>query len=488
MAMKRQQKRRANAFPAGWVAAAAAAVIFAVPANGSAELRPSRPLSPIMVQNFPEIVGGALEEYGRFEQAKELAEVQRRAGKVTVETEAAITKWGAGPVTTPWTQVELDMFVKHKTAPGRAARALALVHVAMHDALAAAVAVKDKTARPWPPVLDPNLRSRVPITTRSAFPSEHAAVAGAASGVLAYLFPSEQDYFERLAEEAAWSRVAAGANYPSDIRAGLMLGRKVAEQFVERALNDGASRGWNGEKLIWHGEGRPFGPGYWEPTPPYNYYPPDEPYAPFWKTWLLEKPDQYRPAPPAYGSPKFMHAVQEVKDVVDRLTDEQKRIAKFWVDGHGTVTPAGHWNQIARSLLEKRPLGDEATAELYAYLNMALADAYIAAWDTKYAYWTVRPITAVRDLLGVDFRSYVLTPPFPSYLSGHATFSGAASRILAEVFPEEAEAVIAMGEEAAMSRLYGGIHYRYDNDDGLTLGRKIADVAIRRMTQAPRRP
>ena len=108
----------------------------------------------------------------------------------------------------------------------------------------------------------------------------------------------------------------------------------------------------------------------------------------------------------------------------------------------------------------------------------SLLPNFIAAWDAKYSHWTVRPITAAQRLLGTPIKPFVLTPAFPSYVSGHATFSGAAATVLGSYFPTKAAELDRMAEEAAMSRLYGGIHFRFDNEDGLVLGRKIGKLAV----------
>jgi hypothetical protein len=429
------------------------------------ELHPE--LRPILISNLAAIVKSSVVTEQRQHSRTSISTSKLVSSNFVIEAGKLLPFAGNEPVTLAWTNLELEMFVKHKIMPGRSARALALMHVAMHDALVAARSNK-KNGMPT--------EHKAEITSRIS-PLEYAAVAGAATSILGYLFPSEQGYFDSLANEAVKAHMAV-PKLTNESEAGLRIGRAVASVVIAYGQEDGAARGWNGEKLTWHGEGQPFGPGHWEPTPPYNYYPPDEPYAPTWKPWLLERADQFRPVPPVYGSDRYMRALQEVKDISEKLTDEQKRIAKFWVDGYGSVTPPGHWNQIAVELIRKYQLEDLATARLFAYLNIALADTYIAAWDAKYAYWTVRPITAIRSLFGVNFNSFILTPPFPSYISGHAAFSGAASEFLSGVFPKDADRLRAMGEEAAMSRLYGGIHYRFDNDDGLKVGRTIGALAF----------
>jgi membrane-associated phospholipid phosphatase len=143
-----------------------------------------------------------------------------------------------------------------------------------------------------------------------------------------------------------------------------------------------------------------------------------------------------------------------------------------------TVTPPGHWNAIAVGLVEDANFSTLGTARLFATLNTAQADAFIACWDAKYSYWSLRPVTAVRRLIDPNWLSYIATPPFPSFVSGHSTTSGAAATVLAGFFPERAAELAALAGEAAVSRLYGGIHYRSDNVVGLGLGRRIGQVAL----------
>ncbi|NRR32080.1 vanadium-dependent haloperoxidase [Oxalobacteraceae bacterium] len=367
------------------------------------------------------------------------------------EQEAAriVQAWRNEPLTLPWTTLALARIVKHKGSPTRSARGLALVHVAMHDA--------------WQ--LAPDALSR------------KVAVSTAASKVLAYWFPAEEHGFDRIL-----AAVLKQADItPQQAARGLAIGSEVAQRAVAHGEADGAARGWDGVRLQWYGEGRYYGPGTWAPTPPYYYYPPDEPFAPGWKTWMVENPSQLRPTPPAFGSERFLRDLQEVVDVQNKLTPEQLRIARFWVDGSGSVTPPGHWNQIAQDLVRQYRLDDGATAKLFAMLNVALADSFIAVWDSKYHYWTARPVTMAKTVLGVELKTAILTPPFPSYVSGHAAFSGASARILGAVFPQEASKLDALALEAATSRMYGGIHYRHDNEDGLLLGRAVANIVLKKL-------
>lgn len=362
--------------------------------------------------------------------------------------------------TLAWTQVATDSFIKHKTSPNRAARALAILHVAMHDT--------------WFFVDERCGANRSTACTSDA----HAlAVNAAAARVLRYIFIAEERNFDRYVHQLAF---ASGQNNDAAVtqvaerKKWLAVGQIMGEAAVKHAETDGAAKGWNGSNLEYYGEGRVYGPGSWEPTAPYFYYPPEEPFAPYWRPWVLATPAEFRPTPPAFASVRYMKDLREVLAVSrDQATDAQKRIALFWADGRGSVTPAGHWNQIALTLVKDSELTDSEIVELFARMNMALADAFIAAWDAKYAYWTLRPVTAAKKLLGIDWSPIILTPPFPSYVSGHASFSGAASVVLTAYLPKRKDALVAMAEEAAMSRLFGGIHFRFDNEDGLALGRRV---------------
>lgn len=165
------------------------------------------------------------------------------------------------------------------------------------------------------------------------------------------------------------------------------------------------------------------------------------------------------------------------------LRGDQQQVASQWQDKDGSLTPPGHWMAIAIGLARRHGLSSSATALALALVATAQADAFIAAWDAKYAYWSVRPVTAIRER-DSDWRPYIDTPHFPSYVSGHATTSGAAATVLAALFPEHAAELHACAEQASESRLLGGIHFRSDNEAGLQLGREVGAVAMARVSLA----
>lgn len=266
------------------------------------------------------------------------------------------------------------------------------------------------------------------------------------------------------------------------LEAAWATGRRVATRAITRALEDGADAVWQAP------DHPPEAPGRWRAAPPLNLARPTEALAGTWRTWVLTSGDEIEPPPPPiYGTPAYARETAAVLRAARTLTVEQKRIADEWNLGHGSVTPAGVWNQRARQLVQAQRLGISDTARLMAALNLAMADAFTACWHVKFQHWTQRPVHAIRDQLDPGFLPYLFTPPFPSYVSGHATASGAAAEVLAAWFPEQRQQLIAWAGEAAQSRLYGGIHFPVDNDEGLKLGRQIGLRVLAQAAPAPSR-
>jgi hypothetical protein len=193
----------------------------------------------------------------------------------------------------------------------------------------------------------------------------------------------------------------------------------------------------------------------------------------------------------------FYAAALEVYNVGLTLTSEQKTIADYWSDNAGdTGTPPGHWIAIVSQIARHDGLSLAKAAEAYARVGIAVHDAFIGCWHHKYAYNLKRPVTYVNDNLHGRWRSYVVTPNFPSYPSGHSVQSGAVARVLTDMFgnksfrdtthvdhglvppqkPRTFKSFYDAAAEAAVSRLYGGIHYSFDNNDGLASGKCIGEA------------
>jgi hypothetical protein len=207
--------------------------------------------------------------------------------------------------------------------------------------------------------------------------------------------------------------------------------------------------------------------------------------------------------PPALNSAEYTAAFNEVKAIGSATsgtrTQDQSNIAQFWAGPTGTFTPVGHWNTIAQTVAESQGNTLEENARLFALVGIAQADATISCWENKYHYDHWRPVTAIRaaetdgnpdTAADANWSSFITTPNHPSYSSGHSTTSGATGAVLADFFgtdnmsftssaegfsvpPRTFTSFSQASQEAADSRLYAGIHWRYDNEDGLALGRAL---------------
>ena len=190
------------------------------------------------------------------------------------------------------------------------------------------------------------------------------------------------------------------------------------------------------------------------------------------RTWLIDSAAQFRPAPPPdFNSAAFKASLEEVQRVARERTPEQTKIAKRWSD----ADPWTEWNEIAASALRRNRFSEIDAARALAVLNIAAIDAVAACFEAKYHYWTIRPSQIDTTL---PLAAGVPLPNFPSYPSGHACSAGAFDAVMGHFFPKERSDFTRIAEEQAMSRLYGGIHFRFDNDIGLALGRQVARHAV----------
>jgi membrane-associated phospholipid phosphatase len=390
----------------------------------------------------------------------EIDELLDYQGRRTDETAVTVARWGSRPAVIPWVEVGLELADEFGFSGPRDSRAQALLRTALYDTVLATLDAQGAYEREAPSVADPSLTPMEGVTSDGpAFPSLHAAVAGAASTVLAYLFPdAEAGRFETLAEEAATSRLWAGANYPSDVEAGLTLGQAVGELVVARGKADGSD-------ATWDGSGRLTGEGYWVPTPPRFVETPVEPLAGTWETWVLPSGDAVRPAaPPEYGSPLWQAELEAVQDATTRRTLEQVRIVQYWAD----KGPFRSFTEFALDQIERDGLDDAHAARALALMSVAQADAVIAVWDAKYTWWTSRPITEDPDL-----DMLLPTPAYPSYPSGFSAVVGSAAVVLGHLFPRAEVDLMAAAAEAAAARCWSGIHFPLDDDIGLEMGYQV---------------
>jgi hypothetical protein len=286
-----------------------------------------------------------------------------------------------------------------------------------------------------------------------------AAVATASAAVLNELF-TDSTVRASIARELArdLEQARRGSRGAERAMAGQRLGGDVASRVTAWAPPSLALvEPWSGSI--------PKGPGMWYSA---KGIPPIGIGMTKARPWLLDSVSQFRPAaPPAYGSPTFQAALEEVRRVARERTPEQTKVAQKW----NAADPWAMWNETASSAIRRHALSDVDATRVLAVMNIAASDAVIACFEAKYHYWTIRPSQADTTLVLADS---VGLPNFPAYPSGHACSAGAFEAALGHYFPQERAEFTRIAEEQAMSRLYGGIHYRFDNDGGLALGRVVA--------------
>lgn len=435
----------------------------------------------------------------------QLNEIKAWQEEISASEKRLVDYWGAGAVLR-WNEIMRELVAKYNLPPYQnedgtypfpsannplaypyfpfanppyASRAYAYVSAAQYDALVAAWHYKQQYNRPAPYEQDNGIKPLLPTSTLPSYPSEDAVVAGVCVEMLKLMFPGEQDFIRLKAEEHIRSRVIAGMNVRSDLDAGFELGKQVAQKFVARARADRAGAA-AGNPALWQqleDDCKARGEEPWHSLE----LPRRPPMLPLFgkvRTFLFDSATavSLRPGPPpAVNSQKMKEETEEIYQLVNRSSREKLRIVHFWADGISTSTPPGHWNQIASEDFIKLDFSEVRWARNLALLNMALMDAAIVCWDTKFTYFNPRPSQLdprIRTLTGV--------PNFPAYISGHSTFSGAAAEILGYINPSRSSAYDAMAQEASLSRMYGGIHFRSDCEVGLAVGRSIGDYAVLR--------
>ncbi len=465
---------------------------------------------PMLLQSATDVSLAAPEDVSSANYQKELADMKTSMQNISDDQRVAIRYWAGGGVLR-WNQIMRALVAKRNLPPAEnangeypvpssaspnndpifpfsnppyASRAYAYVSVAQYDALVAAMAHKQQFKRKAPYQVDANITPViVSKSSLPSYPSEDAVLAGVTYEMMKRLFPATEDtlFLYQKKEEQKWYKLWAGAATKSDIEAGEKLGKAIAQKVLARFTTDGM-RNAIGVKAQWDSLAKRVeeqGEVAWvslEDAP----RPPMLPFFGNVKTWnmdfatLKSLSTQYPPL--SYKSTEFKNQVAEVKEyVTTKATRENIAIVHFWADGAGTYTPPGHWNAIASEYIASEKQSEFRAARNFALLNTAMMDAAISCWYTKSYYYYPRPSQAdptIKTLTGV--------PNFPSYTSGHSTFSAAAATVLSYIFPTNASKFDAMAKEASISRLMGGIHYRMDCEYGLKYGALVGAKAVER--------
>ncbi|HXL08075.1 MAG TPA: vanadium-dependent haloperoxidase [Gemmatimonadales bacterium] len=359
-----------------------------------------------------------------------------------------------------WQETARNLVVQARLGPIPAGHAYPLLGVAQYLAVQQA-----ETAAGGTDVNPANASGNgIGAGGRARLETDRGAVAGASVVVLSYLFPGQAQALEDTV--AAQANTGPGQPHPA-FAAGEAIGREVGTEIVARAKADGFTKPNTATP--------PVGPGFWTSSaiPP---QPVNGGQLPGVLPWFLTSASQFRPAPPpAFGSPEFDAALAEIRQISDTRTAEQVRIATFWALAAGTVTGSGFWLEVASRDVIQHGLSEREATHLYALLSATMADAAIGCWDAKLTYWLIRPWKAD---VAVTVVPAVGMPNHPSYPSGHSCVSASAAEVLSAFFPEERAQLDAMVIEAGVSRMYAGIHYRFDIEAGQALGRSVARFAI----------
>jgi hypothetical protein len=303
--------------------------------------------------------------------------------------------------------------------------------------------------------------------------------------------------------------VYAGFKYTMDdssYQRSLDFGEAVAKTILARAKTDGYAASRGKPKHLGSEE-----PGKWRPTPP-DYMDAVEWCWNTMRPMLMDSASQFMPPrPPVFSSDTssfFYRGMREVYTIGTQLSSEEKLIARYWDDnpfvvehsghlmfGNKKITPGGHWMGITAIALKKTHADAVTTAMAYALAATAMYDAFISCWDEKYRSNYIRPVTVINELLDHNWTPFLQTPPFPEYTSGHSTITRAAATVLTKMFGDHFafqdtsdlryiglqrhfDSFVQAADEASISRVYGGIHYRVSVNEGANTGKKVGELVV----------
>ena len=456
----------------------------------------------VLLDNADQIVIDVPDDVTSPEYQSELTDLKSLTASLTSDQRTAVDYWTNNPVIR-WNEIALELVAKYNLIPGPnddntytlpnpatpegpspfpfahppyAVRALAYLSVAQFDGLITAWHYKYQYDRPSPSTVDNTIAVAYTDNGIPSYPADGAVTAIASRDILAAMFPLEKEYLAAMAAEHLQSLQWAGVNVASDIEAGSYIGSEVAALALARAKSDGMSKAQCPKPVSDSIKASAFARFGWQwdnlevPVRPVGLTPL---YGKV-QMWNVPTVEEVRPGiPPAPGSAEYEENVAELIHFADNMTEEWRRIANFWQDGLGTYTPPGHWNRITKEFLIQYKESPLRAARAFAYINMAMMDGGISCWDAKYYYHYPRPIQLIPG-----YKTIAGTPNFPSYTSGHSVFSAAGAEVLAYLYPEKATQVRAWALEAAESRIYGGIHWRFDAEVGTAQGIQVATYTV----------
>jgi membrane-associated phospholipid phosphatase len=377
---------------------------------------------------------------------EELKVIRQAQNNIDSAVQAQIQHWNSGAPGYRWEDIASSLANQPTVS-----RLLSLMHVAIYDATITAWDSKYLYNRPRPIKSNADLKSFIPTPDSPSYPCEQAVAAGAAAAIISYVVPAKADSIHALAKQCAQSRIAAGVAYPSDVAAGLELGRRVAEKIIVRAKTDGFGAESKAQFLKSSGK--------WYSDKPVN------PLGGTYKTWVLDSGSQFRPGPP----PDCAKGMAELKAFKPNFQSTAR--AYYWAS-------QDFWTQTLNTKIFEHQinLNPPKAARIYALVSIARYDAAIACFDAKYTYLGLRPDQYDTTYVSLFKRS----PAHPSYPSGHATLGSAMATVMSYFFPYDAKYFQEKAVEAGESRFEGGIHFRIDNEVGIELGKKVGDLVVQK--------
>lgn len=379
---------------------------------------------------------------------EEIAQVISQQRDMKDSDRQQIEYWNAGSPGYRWQELISQLWMTDTSRRGPLSNML--LGVATYDATIAAWDTKYAYNRPRPFAADGRIKAFMPKPDSPSYPCEHSVAAGVAVTLISHFYPSLADSVGRMARQLMASRVAAGAAFPSDTRAGFELGKQIAEKELEY------TKGFV-PKVKWDGK-RPEGRDVWKGKPSF-------PLAGLSKTVALDSSSQFRPGPP----PDFAKDMEELRKF--KPTFRSTANAFFYAGQN-------FWDELLHKKIFEYNLhlNPPRAARLYAISAIGMYDGFAACWDAKYTYWGTRP-----DQYDSTYRPVLFfTPPFPGYPSGHAMLGSVMAELYSYFFPAEKAYFQKKAKEGAESRFQGGIHFRTDNEVGLEMGKKVAAVIVQK--------
>ncbi len=380
---------------------------------------------------------------------EEIAEVLAIQKNLDSTGRQQIVYWNAGSPGYRWQELMDKLWMTDTSTRGMLANML--LAVSIYDATVAAWDTKYSVKRPRPFEADNRIKALVPKAESPSYPCEHSVAAGVATTIFSHFFPSLKDSVNRMAQRLMSSRIAAGASFPSDTRAGFDLGKRIAEKEIEHTKDFRATGTWDGKV--------PEGPGYWKGK--FALYP----LGGQSKTVVLQSGSQVRPGPP----PDFAKEMAEMKNFKQSFRSMSNALfyanQPFWQD------------LLNKKVFEHNlHLNPPQAAKIYAVAAIGTYDGFVACWDAKFTYWGIRP-----SQYDTTYKPLVPTPPFPGYPSGHAAISSVMAEVYSYFFPADRAYFVARAKDVAESRFQAGIHFRTDNDVALELGKKVGVAVIEKV-------